>query len=117
MAASALRSPPPAAAARDSGRLAAEIHPVEIPAGHKEPARTFEHDEAIRGDTTAEQLAALPPQPNTTQMTAGNPAPLNDGASAVVLASGADAQALGIEPLARVLASPPPALHPPLLAT
>src|SRR5258708_3148763 len=73
----ALRSHLHAAAARDSGRLAAESHPVEIPAGRKQPARTFEHDEAIRGDTTAEQLAALPPQPNTTQMTAGNPPPLN----------------------------------------
>src|SRR5258708_24208590 len=73
----ALRSHLHAAAARDSGRLAAEIHPVEIPAGRKEPARTFEHDEAIRGDTTAEQLAALPPQPNTTQMTAGNSPPLD----------------------------------------
>ncbi|HXA42978.1 MAG TPA: thiolase family protein [Candidatus Solibacter sp.] len=108
----ALRSHLYAAAARDSGRLAAEIHPVEIPAGRKEPARTFEHDEAIRGDTTAEQLAALPPQPNTTQMTAGNSAPLNDGASAVVLASGAEAEALGIEPLARVVASATHALDP-----
>jgi acetyl-CoA acetyltransferase family protein len=108
----ALRSHLHAAAARDSGRLAAEIHPVEIPAGRKEPARTFEHDEAIRGDTTAEQLAALPPQPNTTQMTAGNSAPLNDGASAVVLASGVEAKALGIEPLARVVASATHALDP-----
>src|SRR5881409_1862272 len=79
----ALRSHQHAAAARDSGRLAAEIYPVEIPATRKEPARTFEHDEAIRGDTSAEQLAGLPPQPNTTQMTAGNSSPLSDGASAV----------------------------------
>ena len=48
----ALRSHQHAAAARDSGRLAEEIHPVEIPATRKEPARTFEHDESIRGDTT-----------------------------------------------------------------
>jgi acetyl-CoA acetyltransferase family protein len=57
----ALRSHQHAAAARDSGRLAAEIHPVEIPATRKEPARVFEHDESIRGDTSAEKLAALPP--------------------------------------------------------
>ena len=62
------------------------------PATRKQPGRTFEHDEGIRGDTTAEQLAALPPQPNTTQMTAGNSSPLSDGASAVVLASGAAAE-------------------------
>ena len=108
----ALRSHQHAAAARDSGRLAAEIHPVEIPGHRKEPARTFEHDEIIRGDTTAEQLAALPPQPNTTQMTAGNSSPLSDGASAVVLASLESASELEIEPLARVVASATYALDP-----
>jgi acetyl-CoA acetyltransferase family protein len=108
----ALRSHTKAAAARDSGRLAKEIHPVEVPATRKEPARVFEHDESIRDDTTAEKLAALPAQPNTTQMTAGNSSPLNDGASAVVLASGAAAQELGVEPLARVVSSATHALDP-----
>jgi acetyl-CoA acetyltransferase family protein len=108
----ALRSHKYAGAARDSGRLAVEIHPVEIPATRKEPGRTFEHDESIRDDTTAEKLAALPPQPNTTQMTAGNSSPLNDGSSAVVLASGAAAEELGVEPLARVVASATHALDP-----
>src|SRR5271155_599920 len=107
----ALRSQQKAAAARDSGRLAAEISPVEIPGTRKQPARTFEHDESIR-ETSAEALAALPPQPNTTQMTAGNSSPLSDGASAVVLASGAAAESLGIQPLARVVASATHALDP-----
>ena len=111
----ALRSHRHAAAARDSGRLAAEIHPVEIPATRKEPARTFEHDESIRADTSTEKLAALPPQPNTTQMTAGNSSPLNDGASAVVLASGAAAEQLDVEPLARVVASATHALDPEIM--
>jgi acetyl-CoA acetyltransferase family protein len=108
----ALRSHQHAAAARDSGRLALEIHPVEIPGTRKIPSRTFEHDELIRGDTTAEQLAALPPQPNTTQMTAGNSSPLSDGASAVILASAAAAEELKVEPLARVVASSTYALDP-----
>ena len=108
----ALRSHQHAAAARDSGRLAEEIHPVEIEATRKREARTFEHDESIRDDTTAEKLAALPPQPNTTQMTAGNSSPLNDGASAVVLANAAAAAELGAEPLARVVASATHALDP-----
>jgi acetyl-CoA acetyltransferase family protein len=108
----ALRSHLCAAAARDSGRLAKEIHPVEISATRKEPARLFEHDESIRGDSTAEGLAALPPQPGTTQMTAGNSSPLNDGASAVVLASGEAAAELGVEPLARVVSSATYALDP-----
>jgi acetyl-CoA acetyltransferase family protein len=101
----ALRSHQHAAAARDSGRLALEIHPVEIAATRKTPARTFEHDEFIRDDTTAEQLAALPAQPGTTQMTAANSTPLTDGASAIVLASGERAAELGVEPLARVVSS------------
>src|SRR4051812_27174386 len=50
----ALRSQQHAAAARDSGRLAKEIHPVEIPATRKQPAREVEHDEHIRDDTSAE---------------------------------------------------------------
>src|SRR5256714_4438245 len=108
----ALRSHQHAAAARDSGRLAQEIHPVEIPATRRQPARVFEHDESIRDDTTAEKLAALPAQPNTTQMTAGNSSPLNDGASAVVLASAEAANELAVEPLARVVASATYALDP-----
>jgi acetyl-CoA acetyltransferase family protein len=101
----ALRSHTKAAAARDNGRFALEIHPVEIPGTRKQPSSTFEKDESIRDDTTAEKLAALPPQPGTTQMTAGNSSGLNDGASAVVLASGDAVQELGAEPLARVVAS------------
>jgi acetyl-CoA acetyltransferase family protein len=111
----ALRSHQHAAAARDSGRLAAEIQPIEIPATRKQPARTFEHDESIRADTSAEKLAALPPQPNTTQMTAGNSSPLNDGASAVVLASATAAEQVGVEPLARVVASATHALDPQIM--
>ena len=111
----ALRSHRHAAAARDSGRLAKEIHPVQIPATRKQPGRVFEHDESIREGTTAEALAALPAQPNTTQMTAGNSSPLNDGASAVVLASAAAVGELELEPLARVLASATYALDPQIM--
>ena len=107
----ALRSQQKAAAARDSGRFAAEIQPVEIAATRKQPARTFEHDEHIR-ETSAEQLAALAAQPNTTQMTAGNSSPLSDGASAVVVASAAAAEQLAIRPLARIVASATHALDP-----
>jgi len=101
----ALRTQRNAKAARDSGRLAKEIMPVEIAATKKTPARTFEHDEFIRDETTAEQLAKLPPQPGTTQMTAANSTPLTDGASALVLASGERAAELGTEPLARVVSA------------
>jgi len=108
----ALRSHTKAAAARASGRFALEIHPVEVPGTRRQPGFTFENDESIRDDTTAEKLAALPAQPNTTQMTAGNSSPLNDGASAVVLASSEVVKELGTVPLARVVSSATYALDP-----
>ena len=107
----ALRSQEHARAARDSGRLAKEIHPVVIPATRKTPEITFEHDEFIR-DTSMEALAKLPPQSGTTQMTAGNSSPLSDGASAILIASGEKASELGLEPLARIVSSSVHALDP-----
>jgi 3-oxo-5,6-didehydrosuberyl-CoA/3-oxoadipyl-CoA thiolase len=108
----ALRSQRHAKAARDSGRLAKEIMAVPIAATKKTPARMFEHDEFIRDHTTPEELAALPVQPGTKQMTAANSTPLTDGASAIVLASGQRAAELGIKPLARVVSSAVYALDP-----
>jgi acetyl-CoA acetyltransferase family protein len=101
----ALRSHLNAAAARDSGRFAREIFPVEVPAVRRGETRIFEHDESIRDDTALEKLAALRPQPGTDNMTAGNSSPLSDGASGVVLASATRAEQLGATPIARVLAS------------
>jgi acetyl-CoA acetyltransferase family protein len=101
----ALRSHQHAAAARDSGRFAKEIFGLDVPAGRRGETRRFEHDESVRDDTTAERLAALPAQPGTEDMTAGNSSPLSDGASGVVLASAGQAEQLGATPIARVLAS------------
>ena len=101
----ALRSQRRAKAARDSGRLGKEIMPVAIPATKTTPERLADHDEFIRDDVDAGRLAALPAQPGTTQMTAGNSTPLTDGASAVVIASGQRASELGVQPLARVVSS------------
>ncbi|MGV9803858.1 thiolase family protein [Mycobacterium sp. NPDC003449] len=101
----ALRSQQRARAARDRGRLAREIAPVTVPATRKTPELIVEHDEFIRDDTTAESLAALPAQPGTTQMTAGNSTPLSDGAAALLLASGERAADLGVTPLARIVSS------------
>jgi acetyl-CoA acetyltransferase family protein len=111
----ALRSHRRAAAARDSGRFAKEIFPVEVYGGRKAPPRLFEHDEFIRDDTSLEKLAALPPQPGTQDMTAGNSSSLSDGASAVLLASSARASQLGVRPLARVLASAAVGIDPTIM--
>jgi acetyl-CoA acyltransferase len=95
----ALRSHQRAAAATADGRLTAEIAPVPVPPAY---ADMMSADNGIRGDTSAEQLAALKPvfdrQYGT--VTAGNASPLTDGASAVLLMSEARAAAMGITPVA-----------------
>jgi acetyl-CoA acetyltransferase family protein len=111
----ALRSHQHAARARESGRFAKEIVPVEVPGARGGAATIVEHDEGIRADTSLERLAALPPQPGTTDMTAGNSSQLSDGASAVVLAGRGHAEELGAMPLARVLASATVAIDPTIM--
>jgi acetyl-CoA acetyltransferase family protein len=111
----ALRSHQRAAAARASGRFAKEIFPVKLAGKKGQPDTVFEHDEGIREDTTLERLAALPPQPNTELMTAGNSSPLSDGASAVVLASRGHAEQLGALPIARVRSSATVAVDPTIM--
>ena len=69
-------------------------------------------DESIRPGTTAETLAGLRPsfRKDGGTITAGNASPLNDGASAVVLAS--ESTTLGVDPLARVAGRGAHALDP-----
>jgi 3-oxoadipyl-CoA thiolase len=103
----ACRSQQKAAAARDRGRFAREIAPVSVPAG-KQATRTVEHDEFLRPDTTLEGLARLRPAFRTDgkgSVTAGNASGLNDGACALLIASESAVKALGVEPLARVVAT------------
>jgi acetyl-CoA C-acetyltransferase len=99
----AARSHERAAGAWASGRFAAEVVAVEVPA----PGGTtvVELDEGIRPETTSGALAALPPAfgPDGT-ITAGNASQLSDGAAATVVMSAARAEALGVEPLAEILA-------------
>jgi acetyl-CoA acyltransferase len=63
-----------------------------------------EHDETIRPDTTIEGLAQLRPvfDPANGTITAGSSSQITDGASCMIVMSGERAQALGVEPLARV---------------
>jgi acetyl-CoA acyltransferase len=85
-----------AAAAIASGRLAAEIAPVETPGG-----KTVHVDNIVRGDTSIEKLAKLRPAfAKDGTLTAGNSTPLTDGAGAVLLMSYEKAKALGLTPLA-----------------
>jgi len=92
-----------AVAAMEACRFAAEIVPVEVPA--KGGPVTVSQDEGPRKDTTVATLAKLKPvfQKDGT-VTAGNAPGLNDGASALVVASLAYAKANGLAPLAKVTA-------------
>ncbi len=103
----AFRSHQKAAAARENGRLAAEIMPVEIPRRKAEPLR-FEQDEFIRPDTTPEKLAKLRPAFRTDgkgSVTAGNSSGINDGACALLIASDPAVKAFDLQPKARIVAS------------
>ena len=99
----AARSHERAAAAWASGRFAAEVVAVEVPA--RGGTSVVERDEGIRPETTSETLAALPPAfgPDGT-ITAGNASQLSDGAAATVVMSADRAEALGVEPLAEIVA-------------
>jgi acetyl-CoA acetyltransferase family protein len=60
-------------------------------------------DEGIRADTSLEKLAKLKPAfVRDGTVTAGNASPLNDGASALLIASEAGAKTAGREPIARI---------------
>src|SRR5690348_6413103 len=97
----ALASHQKAVAAMEASRFRAETAPVEIP-GKKGPT-VIEKDEGPRKDTTLEALAALKPSfEKDGTVTAGNAPGLNDGASALVVASLAFAKAHGLTPLARI---------------
>ncbi len=103
-----------AVAAINSGRFRDEIVPVEIPQRKGDPV-IVEHDEHPRYhwedgvavlDTSLEKLARLRPvfrEGGT--VTAGNASGLNDGAAAVLVMSAEKAEALGLKPVARWVAS------------
>jgi len=83
--------------ARSRGRFEREIVPVAVPGRHGETV--VEHDEHPRDGVTPEQLARLRPvfrEGGT--VTAGNASGITDGAAAMIVASTAAADRLGLEP-------------------
>jgi acetyl-CoA C-acetyltransferase len=104
----AKRSQDLAVEAQKNGFFDREITPIEVPDG-----RTITSDDGPRPNTTLEKLAELPPvfKPEGA-VTAGNSCPLNDGAAAVLVMSGQRASELGLEPLARIVASSVVGLEP-----
>lgn len=91
--------------ARESGRLADEIVPVEIPQRKAGPV-IFKDDEFIKPDTTPEILSKLRPAfKKDGTVTAGNASGLNDGAAAMLVASGLAVKDHDLKPLARIVSS------------
>jgi 3-oxoadipyl-CoA thiolase len=111
----ALESQRRAAAAIEAGRFKDEIVPVPVPQRKGPPliVDTDEHprvqieaDGKVHLATSAEQLAKLRPAFRAGgTVTAGNASGINDGAAALLLMSAEKAEELGLEPLARWVAS------------
>ncbi len=108
----ALRSHLKAAEAQEAGRFKLEIVPVQIP-GRKGEVTIFDTDEGPRRDASLESLAKLKPAFKTDgKVTAGNSSSMNDGASAVVIASRAYAEKNNLAPIARITGYAQAALEP-----
>ncbi len=102
-----------AVAARGRGRFAVEITPVEVPGEKRGEVRRFEHDEFIRPDTTIEKLSKLKPAFRSGgSVTAGNSSGINDGAAALLIASEHAVKTMGLEPIARVVATAAAGVEP-----
>ena len=93
-----------AARAQKDGLLAEEIAPVSVPQRRGEPVVVVD-DEGIRPEADADSMGRLPaafvPDGN---ITAGNASQISDGAAACIVTTLDRAEALGVTPLAEVVA-------------
>ncbi|MEX8058647.1 acetyl-CoA C-acyltransferase [Microbacterium sp. 16-032] len=106
----ALRSHERAIAAQDAGRFASEIVAVNTGRG------IVDSDEGPRRDTSLDVLAKLKPVVRDGEVvTAGNSSSLNDGASALVVASAEAVERYGLRPRARIVAHASAALAPQIM--
>ncbi len=104
----ALQSQQRAVAAMNDGSFASELVPVTVRDGQAE--RVVDRDEHPRPDATLERLTKLKPAfarnpGDIATATAGNSSGLNDGAAALLVMSADAAQARGLTPMARIVAS------------
>ncbi|MDP6932222.1 MAG: thiolase family protein [Myxococcota bacterium] len=111
----ALASHQKAVAAIEAGSFDDELITVELPPDRKGRATgTVTVDEGPRGDTSLEKLARLRPafRREGGTVTAGNSSTLNDGSSALVIATADRARELGLEPLARLVSCAAAGVNP-----
>ena len=108
----ALWSQQKATKAQNNGRLAQEIIPVDIPQ-KKGDALQFSKDEFVKSNTTLEILGALKPAfKKDGSVTAGNASGLNDGASAILIASEDAIKKYNLTPKARIVSSAAAGVEP-----
>lgn len=107
----AVRSQNRAESAIASGHFEREITAVTLPDG-----TVVCTDDGPRPGTTMEKISQLKPvfRPAGT-VTAGNACPLNDGAAALVIMSQQRARDLGLQPLARIVATSVTGLSPEIM--
>jgi acetyl-CoA C-acetyltransferase len=92
-----------AARAQAEGRFKEQILPIEIKT--RKGTVTFDADEHVKGDTNLETLGAMRPAfKRDGRVTAANASGINDGAAAVVLATGGAVDKHGLKPMARIVA-------------
>lgn len=103
--------------AQAANRFADEIVPVAVPQRKGDPV-IFDRDEFPRAGASAEALGKLRPAfDKEGTVTAGNASGINDGAAAVLVMSESKAKALGLTPLARVVAFASAGVDPAIMGT
>ncbi len=106
-----------AGAALAENRFAGEIVPIMVPQRKGDPV-AVDRDEFPKPSTTAEGLAKLRPAfDKAGTVTAGNASGLNDGAAAVVVMKESKAKALGLAPIARIVAFASAGVDPAIMGT
>jgi acetyl-CoA C-acetyltransferase len=85
------------------GRFKEQIVPIEVKT--RKGTVVFDTDEHPRADVDAATMAAMKPAfKKDGTVTAANSSGINDGAAAVVLATGSEVEKRGLKPLARLVA-------------
>jgi len=100
-----------------SGRFKDEIVPVPVVISKKE-TKMFDTDEYPRAGATIDSITGLKPAFKTEgTVTAANASGINDGAAAMIVMSAEKAAALGVKPMARVVACASAGVDPKIMGT
>jgi len=105
-----------AAQATEAGKFAAEIVPVPVPQRKGAPI-LIEEDEEFKRVNFAKIPQLKPTFSATGTVTAANASTINDGAAALILASGSKVNELGLQPLARIVSFADAAHEPAFFTT